>query len=76
MENKSIHQSNSPSYFYYYYSFDFQHIPRRLFNSNFICRAKNRFGTHEQSITIIEKSRYHTLSTSVQLSTSTGIKQI
>ncbi|CAF1021701.1 unnamed protein product [Adineta steineri] len=30
-------------------------IPRRLFNSNFICRAINHHGVGEQSINIIEK---------------------
>ncbi len=37
----------------------FQHIPKRFFNSNFICRATNRHGQDERSITIIQNHHNH-----------------
>ncbi len=36
-----------------------QHIPKRFFNTNFICRAINRHGQDEQSITIIQNYHHH-----------------
>jgi hypothetical protein len=39
-------------------SFYLQHIPKRFFNSNFICRAANRHGRDERSITIIQNHHH------------------
>ena len=57
-----------------------KHIPRRLFNSNFICRAKNRHGTNEQSINIIERTfssrKYHYYTTSSTSYSPVPVQQI
>ncbi|CAF0747073.1 unnamed protein product [Adineta ricciae] len=39
-----------------------KHIPKRFFNSKFICRAKNRHGQNEKSITVIQNQHHHIVS--------------
>ncbi|UJR13501.1 hypothetical protein I4U23_000515 [Adineta vaga] len=55
-----------------------QHIPRRLFNSNFLCRAINRHGEDEKSIMILEnhhftKKHRHSITTTVSSSSLSTI---
>ncbi|CAF0897514.1 unnamed protein product [Adineta ricciae] len=55
-----------------------QRIPKRLFNSNFICRAINRYGQGEQIITMLEshhftKKHRHTSTTSVYSSSLSSV---
>lgn len=55
MENHSFHQGKIFIQSISMNSSFFQHLPRRLFNSKFLCRATNRLGSNEQSMTILEK---------------------
>lgn len=53
----------------------FQHLPKRFFNSNFICRAANRHGQNERSITVIPNhhhSRQHAPKKHRHTTTTTG----